>query len=78
MCDSLQPITAVVEANPEKLSNKDDFLFVAASLYVKIVLVLNCAYKREEESHVKYEASQEKIFDILKWTSRSVEISLII
>ena len=60
-----------IESNPEKLTNQDSFLFIAATLYVKIVLVLNCAYKREEDSQLKYAESQETIFNILNWTSRS-------
>lgn len=61
----------IIENNPEILKNKDSFLFVAASVYVKIILVLTCFYKRTNQEGLMYEESQEKILEILNWTSRS-------
>ena len=70
LCESLAAVTETIEASPEKLTNKDSFLFVASCLYVKIVLVLTCFYKREESKQMKYDESQEQIMEILKWTNR--------
>ena len=60
----------IIENNPEILKNKDSFLFGAASVYVKIILVLTCFYNRTNQEGLKYEESQEKILEILNWTSR--------
>lgn len=51
---------------------------MAASLYVRTVLVLACSYKREEENQAKYLNSQEKIFEILQWTSRLTNMRIFI
>jgi len=74
LCDSLKAVTLIIESNPEILNSKDSFLFVAASVYVRILLVLACFYKRTKEAELKYEESQEKILGVLDWTTRSYKL----
>lgn len=74
LSESLSTVLDFIERNPEKLTGQETFLFIAASLHVRITLVLTCSYKREEKE-LKYLESQEKICAILSWTSRSVKKS---
>lgn len=72
LCETLKAVLLIAENNPNRLTNRESFLFGAASLYVKMVLVLACSYKREK-SDLKYMESQEKIVGILSWTKRLME-----
>jgi hypothetical protein len=70
LCDSLKAVTLIIENNPEILNNKDSFLFVAASVYVRTLLVLTSFYKRTKDEELKYAESQEKILGVLDWITR--------
>jgi hypothetical protein len=70
LCDSLKAVTLIIENNPEILNNKDSFLFVAASVYVRTLLVLTSFYQRTKDEELKYAESQEKILGVLGWIAR--------
>lgn len=70
LCDSLKAVTLIIENNPEILNNKDSFLFVAASVYVRTLLVLTSFYKRTKDAELKYTESQGKILGVLYWITR--------
>jgi hypothetical protein len=70
LCDSLKAVTLIIENNPEILNNKDSFLFVAASVYVRTLLVLTSFYQRTKDEELKYAESQEKILGVLDWITR--------
>lgn len=60
----------LVDRDYEKLTNKDSFIVIASKLYVRIVLVLTSAYKRDEETRQKYLEMQDDIIEILNWAKR--------
>ena len=61
----------LVERDHEKFTNKESFVVFASKLYVRIVLVLTSAYKRDgEETRPKYLKMQDDIIEILNWVKR--------
>lgn len=69
-CSNLKRVIDLVESDPEKLTVQDSFVYAASTLYVKIVLVLTSAYKREKESQQSYDEIQDQLVEILNWTNR--------
>lgn len=71
LCDYLKKAFELLEKKPNSLGANQNLLHSAATLHVKLVLVLNCTYKREEQKD-SYESSQTKIADIFEWINRCV------
>lgn len=71
-CVNLKRVLLIVENDPEKLVDENSFLYTATTLYVRLVLVLTSAYKREdlEDSQLKYIEFQDRIMEILDWSNR--------
>ena len=68
-CGNLNRVMLMVETDSEKLVDEDSFLYKATCLYIRLVLVLTSAYKREDDQ-LKYIEFQDNIVEILEWTNR--------
>ena len=69
LCGYLKKVFELLEKNLHSLGSNETLLLTAAIAYVKLLLVLNCTYKREDVQD-KYESTQTEIANIFEWANR--------
>ena len=70
LCSGLNPVLKTVELQAETIVEEDQFLFMAAVVYAKIVAILTSAYRREEECQANYEKYNNSSIEIFDWIKR--------